>query len=397
MSQRNSLIINATAEADRFLSILYKVGLSLKKILFVATLSVHFQYFYLPYFEFLNNNGWEVSAVSLDPVEMPYCENSFSISIDRQPLKVRNITAYRQLKKIINDNNFDIIHCNTPMGGVLARIAAKKARKRGTKVIYTAHGFHFYKGAPFINWLIYYPIELFLSRITDCLITINNEDYSFANKYFKAGEIVHIHGVGYDNEKFYRHSKEKKDELRRKNGYSDSDVLLVYVAELNENKNQIHLIKAVEIISKRNKDVRLLLIGPDRLSGKNQQLARELGVEKKVEFWGSRTDVYDLIPMCDIAVASSIREGLPVNIMESLACGVPVIAADNRGHRALIKNGENGYLTRINNADELAEKVLEIIDNDDVYRKLSETACESVAIFSKENVLKEMKAVYGRM
>ncbi len=369
----------------------------MKKILFVATVSAHFQYFYLPYFEFLDKKGWEVSAVCLDPVEMPNCKNIYGISIDRQPLRVTNIAAYKQLKKIIDENKFDVIHSNTPMGGVLARIAARKTRKHGTKVIYTAHGFHFYKGAPIRNWMVYYPIEFILSRVTDCIITINDEDYRIAKRHFKAGEIIHIHGVGYDNEKFFRPSKEKKDELRQKNGYSEADVLLVYVAELNKNKNQIHLIKTVEIIARRNKDVKLLLIGPDQLSGKNQRLAYQLGVENKVEFWGSRTDVFELIPMCDIAVASSIREGLPVNIMESLACGVPVVAADNRGHRALIKNGENGYLTKLNNADELAERVLEIIGNDEMYLKLSETASKSVALFSKDHVLEEMIALYGRM
>ena len=374
-----------------------KAGFELKKILFVATVSIHFQYFYLPYFEFLSKNGWEVSCVCSDPVSMPNCDINYSISIERLPLNIKNIAAYRKLEEIINNNNFDLIHCNTPMGGVLARIAARKSRKHGTKVIYTAHGFHFYKGAPLINWIMYYPIEYLLSKFTDCLITINDEDYSIAKRKFKAGEIVHIHGVGYDHEKFYKPSKEKKDELRRKNGYSDSDILLVYVAEINKNKNQTHLIKAVEIISKKNKYVRLLLIGPDRLSGKNQELARQLGVENKVEFWGSRTDVYDLIPMCDIAVASSIREGLPVNIMESLACGVPVVAADNRGHRALVKNGENGYLTKINNEVELAERVLEIIENHEIYESLSKNACESVRVFSKNHVLEEMKAVYGRI
>ncbi|NLX92391.1 MAG: glycosyltransferase family 4 protein [Clostridiales bacterium] len=369
----------------------------MKKILFVATLSIHFQYFYLPYFKFLKDNGWEVSSVCLDPVEMPCCDKNYGICIERLPYNAKNILAYKQLKEIINSNKFDVIHCNTPMGGVLARLAAKKARKHGTKVIYTAHGFHFYKGAPRSGWLLYYPIELLLSRVTDCLITINDEDYCFAKKRLKAAEVVYVHGVGYDNEKFMKPSQEKKHELRRKNGYSDSDILLVYVAELNENKNQKVLIKAFERITEKNKKARLLLIGPDRLSGENQQLARDLGIDDKVDFWGVRTDVHELIPMCDIAVASSIREGLPVNIMESLTCGVPVVAADNRGHRALIKNGENGYLTKLSSAEELAEKVLEVIEDDEGYRRLSENASNGIVIFDKDHVLEEMKAIYGRM
>jgi len=369
----------------------------LRKILFVATMGIHFQYFYLPYFDFFKKSGWTVDTACSSSEKMTNCDNSYVITIDRSPIKLKNFNAYRQLKKIIESNNYDIIHCNTPVGGVLARMAARKVRKYGTKVIYTAHGFHFYRGAPLFNWLVYYPVEYFLSRLTDCIITINEEDYTIANKHFEAGEIVHVHGVGYDNEKFFKPSRGKREELRRKNGYKHSDILLVYVAELNENKNQALLIKALKIIYETNKNVKLLLIGPDGLSGENQKLSNKLGLDEAVEFLGERVDVEHLLPMCDIAVASSIREGLPVNIMEALACGVPVVAADNRGHRALIKNGENGYLTKLNNPDELAQRVLEIIEKEDIYQKLSSFACSSVSIYSKDSVLEEMKTVYGRM
>ena len=368
----------------------------MRRILFVATLSIHFQCFYLPCFKLLKDDGWEVSSVCLDPVELPHCDKNYGVCIERLPYHAKNILAYKQLEEIITRNKFDVIHCNTPMGGVLARLASRKARKHGTKVIYTAHGFHFYKGSPYLGWLLYCPIEFILSKVTDCLITINDEDYSFAKKHLKAAEVVYVHGVGYDNEKFLKVSKEKRDELRRKNGYSDTDILLVYVAELNENKNQQVLIRAFKKIAENKPKARLLLIGPDRLGGRNQQFARDLDIEHKVDFPGIRTDVHELIPMCDLTVASSIREGLPVNIMESLACGVPVVATNNRGHRALIENGVNGYLTNLNNAEELAERVLEIIEDEETYRMLSENAVKSVVRFSKDYVLEEMKAVYEK-
>lgn len=371
--------------------------LRLRKILFVATVSVHFRSFYLPHFDYLEKNGWEVSLACLDPFDMPGCDKTYKISIDRFPCSIENIFAHKQLKQIINKNNFDVIHCSTPTAGVLARMAARKARKHGAKVIYTAHGFHFYIGAPYLNWLVYYPAEYLLSRVTDILITINDEDYCLAKKHFKAADIVHVHGVGYDDERFFKHSQAEKVDLRQKNGYADSDVLLVYVAELNKNKNQKLLIKAFERISKTNKNTKLLLIGPDRLSGENQRLAQQLGLETKVDFLGYREDVHELLPMCDLTVASSFREGLPVNTMESLACGLPVVAVDNRGHRALINNGENGFLTKLNSAEEISDKVLSIIENDDVYRKVSDNASKDIIRFSKEHVLEEMEAVYGKM
>lgn len=369
----------------------------MKKVLFVATVAIHFEYFYLPYFRMLRSRGWCVHTVCADGQGFPDCEKHFNIPFLRSPLRPENVVAYRQLKAILRDNDYDIIHCNTPVGGVLARLAARPARKRGTKVIYTAHGFHFYSGAPLVNWLLYFPIEWWLSRYTDCLITINDEDYTRAKKQFRAGEIVHIHGVGYDDAKFVGPSENTKRQLRAKNGYAEEDVLLVYVAEMNINKNQMFLIRALKIALEKNGRIRLLLIGPDGLGGENQKLAASLGIAERIEFLGQRTDVYALLAMCDIAVASSFREGLPVNIMEALACGLPVIATDNRGHRALVKDGVNGFLVGTKNPRALADKVLHLAENAREYAALSENAQVSVAKYAQSRILEDMRALYERM
>jgi glycosyltransferase EpsD len=371
--------------------------LRLKKILFVATVAEHFNFFYLPYFKLFHEKGWQVDSVCSSCEVMPNCSNCYGISITRSPFNPNNLHALKQITKIINHGNYDIVHCNTPMGGTLARIAARRARKLGTKVIYTAHGFHFFAGAPLLNWLIYFPVERFLSRFTDCLITINREDYLTAKNFFKAGEIVHVHGVGYDGKKFIRPSLVKKSKLRKKYGYADDELLLVYVAELNENKNQKMLISALETIIKNNAKTKLLLVGPDRMKGRYHALVKEFELENHVDFLGQRNDVCEILPMCDLAVASSYREGLPVNIMESLACGLPVIASDNRGHRELVRNGENGYLIKPDDHRALAQKVVEITGNKDLYNRLSGNACASVSLYCSDCVLEEMKAVYGEM
>src|SRR5665647_3590526 len=163
----------------------------------------------------------------------------FDIPSQRSPCKLNNIRAYHQLKSIIDENKYEIIHCHTPMGGVLARLAARAARKQGTKVIYTAHGFHFCKGAPIINWLVYYPLEKILSRLTDCLITINEEDYALAVKQrLKAKRIERVHGVGVDTERFKPMGESHKSESRINIGYKSDDFLMFYAAEFNKNKNQ---------------------------------------------------------------------------------------------------------------------------------------------------------------
>lgn len=367
----------------------------MKKILFVATLSIHFQCFYLPYFDFLKKNGWEVSSACFDPVDMPGCDKTYAILMDRLPYSVKNIFGYKQLKQVINNNKFDVVHCSTPMAGVLTRIAAKKARKHGAKVIYTAHGFHFFKGAPLFNWLIYFPVEQFLSRKTDCLITINGEDYKTAKNHLIADQTVIVHGVGYDKEKFIKPGADKKSYLRSVYGYSDKAVLLVYVAELNGNKNQTLLIKALKMLADENEELRLLLVGPDRTGGKTHAFAKNAGLEDRVTFFGQRKDVCEILSMCDLAVASSRREGLPVNIMESLACGLPVVATDNRGHRELIKDGHNGYLVQPDDCVALTQKITQLIQDKALYNRLSKNAGESVEDYAIERVLEEVKGIYG--
>jgi len=367
------------------------------KVLFVATIAEHFLCFHLPYFGLFKEKGWEVEAACCEPVSMPGCDQCHRIDIARSPFMPRNIKGFLQLKKLLNKNKYDIVHCNTPMGGALARLAAGKVRKRGTKVVYTAHGFHFFMGAPLKNWLVYYPIEFLLAGRTDCLITINEEDYRFATKRLKPGKTVRVHGVGFDADKFQPASAATKQALRRENGYRADDILLVYVAELNGNKNQGFLIKAMKTAAAKNKKVKLLLIGPDSMAGKYKQMAAGLGLDENVKFYGMRTDVDKLLPMCDIAVASSLREGLPVNIMEALACGLPVVAVDNRGHRELVRDGVNGYLVAPGDTGAMVQRVFGLIDDKQLYRKLSEAAVNSVTPFCRERVVEEMRAVYDAM
>ncbi len=367
----------------------------MKKILFVATVAEHFRFFYLPYFAYFKSLGWQVDCVCSTGEVLPCCDTCYAVPVSRKPVKSGNLNALGQIKALLTNGGYDIVHCNTPVGGALTRIAAIKARKLGTKVVYTAHGFHFFAGAPMMNWLLYFPAELMLSRLTDCIVTINTEDYNSAKKHLKAQKIVQVHGVGYDTGKFVKPLSEKKYSLRRKYGYSKDEILLIYVAELNNNKNQQLLIKALKTLAPKNREIRLLLVGPDRTDGEIRVLAKKAGLEDRIDFFGQRTDVCEILSMCDLAVASSRREGLPVNIMESLACGLPVVATDNRGHRELIKDGFNGYLFQANDCTTLTRKIADLIRDKALYSRLSKNACNSVGIYGIECVLEEMKGVYG--
>lgn len=281
------------------------------------------------------------------------------------------------------------------MGGLLARLAARTSRKHGTKVIYTAHGFHFCKGAPLINWLIYYPIEKVMSRFTDCLITINQEDYQRAiNRGFKAGMIKHVHGVGVNTEQFKPVTNKEKYELKEKHGFKPDDFLMFYAAEFNHNKNQKLLIEALAFIKEETPNAKLLLAGEGPLLETCRDLAKTLDVKEMVDFLGFRKDIGELLNMCDIAVASSLREGLPVNIMEAMACGLPVVASDNRGHNELIKDSDNGFQIPKNNMIDFGNKLIELYQSKDLCKKMGIESEKRIKIFSLDQVGLELVKIY---
>jgi glycosyltransferase EpsD len=365
-------------------------------ILFCATVDYHFKAFHLPYLKWFKEQGWEVHVAASGEIELPYVDRKFTIPIKRSPFSLGNMAAYQELKDIIDGHQYKIIHCHTPMGGVLARLAARGARKNGTKVIYTAHGFHFCKSAPIQNWMLYYPIEKLLSRYTDCLITINKEDYTLAKNRFNIHSIEHVHGVGVNTETFQPISEKNKAERKKSFGYQPDDFLLFYAAEFNENKNQQMLIKALAHIKQEVPHAKLLLAGEGTLQKTCKELAKTLEVEHMVHFLGFRKDIPELLPMCDVAVASSLREGLPVNIMEAMACGLPVVASVNRGHRELIEENRNGYLIRPNDYMDFSNKLKDIWRSREMYQQLKQESRTMVENFSLDQITKELSEIYLR-
>ncbi|OOE14594.1 glycosyltransferase family 4 protein [Fictibacillus arsenicus] len=353
--------------------------MKMKKVLFCATVDSHFKAFHLPVLRWFKEQGWEVHVAAAGSITLPFVDQKFSIPIQRSPFHEKNFKAYQSLKSIINKNNYDFIHCHTPMGGVLTRIAARNARKMGTKVFYTVHGFHFCKGAPLTNWLIYYPIEKILSTYTDCLITINSEDYQLAHNHkFSAAKIKHIHGVGVDTERFKPISINKKQSKREVYGYKKEDFLLFYAAEFNKNKNQQFLIHSLALVKERIPQVKLLLAGTGPLLEDCKKLAKDLGVFNFIDFLGYRKDIHEILPMCDLAVASSLREGLPVNIMEAMACELPVIATHNRGHIELVQNNKTGWLIKGGDVNDAASKIISFAENGSLKERIGKTGRQIV-------------------
>lgn len=361
----------------------------MKKVLFVATVTRHINAFHIPYLKWFKEQGYEVHVASNGNEKIEYCDKHFNLPFARFPLKVNNIKTYKELKKIINDNNYKIIHCHTPVGGVLTRLAARNIRKNGTKVIYTAHGFHFYKGAPLINWLIFYPIENRLAKFTDCLITINKEDYELAKKKFKRlKRIEYLHGVGIDEKKFKNNilKPKEKEELRNSLGLKKEDFVLIYPAEISDRKNQKMLIKAISLIQPKIREkIKIMLPGKDSKNGEYQKLSQRLGVEKQFLFLGFRTDIAQLMQISDLAVSTSKQEGLPVNLIEAMCMGLPIIATDCRGNRDLIKD-----TIKINDSNELANKIKKF-----ALSKEKRIYVYDINQYFIENIIQKMERIYG--
>lgn len=364
-----------------------------KKVLFVATVTSHINAFHIPYLKYFKEKGYEVHVASNGEEKIKYCDNHFNINFNRFPLSTSNIRAYTQLKNIINDNKYEIIHCHTPVASALTRFAARKARKKfNTKVFYTAHGFHFYKGSPIINWIIYYPIEKICSRWTDCLITITNEDYDLAKRKFKAKEIKHIDGIGFNVDKFnIKVSEEDKENLYKEIGANKNDIILTYVAELNKNKNQIILINLIEKLIKSNSNIKLLLVGDGKLKDDYHKIVKEKKLDKHILFLGRRSDIPQILSISDIYVASSIREGLPINIMEAMYMSLPIVATANRGHNELLKDG-SGYI--VHNEKEFYERISQLINNNELRTKIGDIAKHNVEKYKLNLVLSEMEKIY---
>lgn len=368
----------------------------MKKVLFVATVNRHIIGCHLPYLKWFKEQGYEVHVASRGTEKIEYCDKHFDLLFERFPLKINNIKAYRELKKIIKNNHYDIIHCHTPVGGVLARLAARKERKKGTKVLYTAHGFHFYKGAPVLNWIIYYPIEKIMAHYTDCLITIVNEDYEFAKKHLKAKEIRHINGIGVNTDRFSKHIiEEQKNKLRKELKISKKDIVFSYVAELNKNKNQILLIKTIGRLKEKVPNIKLILVGEGVLLQTYKDIVKDRKLEENVFILGRRDDINEILSITDIYLASSIREGLGLNVIEAMYKNVPVIATNNRGHRELIQNEKTGFLLNKNTTDEMYEKILKLLNyKESEKEKIINKAKQNIEKYLLENVLKEMKNIY---
>lgn len=369
----------------------------MKKVLLVATVQSHIAQFHKPLIQRLRETGCRVDVAARDNLavkpnlhlEIP--GEIYSVPFSRFPFSLSNLCAYKQLRQIIHSGDYDMIHCNTPVAGILTRIAANDKRKRGeTTVLYEAHGFHFFRGGPRRNWLLWYPVEKWFSRYADVLVTINRMDYDLACREFHTKKIVHIPGVGLDLSQF-EHA-EKMLDLRKEFGLASDSKIVFSVGELNQNKNHQVIIRAIAHIN--DPAVHYFLVGNGPLEETLKQLTQTLGIENNVHFLGYRRDVPSLLKNADVYAFPSLREGLGMSSIEAMASGLPIVTSNRHGINDYSENGVTGFKYDPMDVKGFAEGIRRILYDEQLKLQMGAHNIEVSRQFTLEKSMDKLCEVY---
>ena len=321
--------------------------------------------------------------------EKKYNVRIHNIPLARSPYSLANIKGLKQLINVIKEENIDYIHCNTPVGGLIGRLAGKKCKVK--KVIYQAHGFHFYKGAPFKNWLLYYPVERWLAHYTDAIITINNEDYERAKKFRlrNRGKVYYVPGVGIDISQ-YPSDRQNRMEKRKELGLGKNDIALISMGDLIERKNYPVAIKAIAEVGNSKLHYYICGQGPDE--EELVSLAEKLGVKNQIRFLGYRTDIKELLQAADIFLFTTLQEGLSRSLMEAMASGLPCIASRIRGNTDLLNDSNGGILC--NSIDDYKKAIEKLVKEPAIRKQMSLNNLEAIQRYSVGEISKKIEVVY---
>lgn len=377
-----------------------KAQMKQRRLLIVANVAQeHIRKFHIHIIQYFQSKGWQVDVACRMDVPVPEADQTFDLPCDRNPLKGGLLKSATLLCNIIGKNQYDAVICNTLTGSIIARLGMRKLRRKKMKdndtvptLFYIVHGLHFFEGAPAARWIMGYPMEKLLAPMTDVLITINAADDKMARKCLKPGAFERIPGIGCKLDRFRDCvvSEEERIHIRESFGIGKDDLVLTYVAEINDNKNQNMLLDVMDEVRKEIPRAKLLLIGPAhddrRLETQAKEQAEVEGRANDVIFAGWRNDVPQLLNCADIYVASSKSEGLPINLIEAMACNLPVVAGKNRGHSEIINHGQNGFLVERGDSKAMTEYVLKLAKDVNLRESIANQAQKDIEQYASENV-----------
>lgn len=365
------------------------------KILYVATVSGTINAFLVPHITMLLELGHKVDIAC--NITRPISEillnsgcNIYNMKFNRSPLAKENLKEYAHLKKVIKEEKYDLVHTHTPVASAIVRLACKDIKN--VKVFYTAHGLHFYKGALLRNWLIFYPIERWLAKYTDVLITINREDFKRSKKLLKAKRIEYIPGVGLDTRKFgdiFIDRIKKRQEI----GIPEDAFLILSTGELNKNKNHETIIRAIAKLN--NTNIYYVICGQGPLENYLNRLIKEIKLNKQVKLLGFRNDIDEICKVSDIFAFPSYREGLGIAALEAMASGLPLITSNVHGIPDYSINGVTGFSYSPSNVDGFANAIDILYRDVRLREKIRRHNSVVAQKYDVKNIISKMKNIYG--
>jgi len=370
------------------------------KVLFIAHVENHLLNFHQPFFAYFREKGWQVHvATSMGKRREELVRLGVvchHVAFARSPFSLSNISAFRQLRQIMKQEKFSLVHVHTPVGAFLGRLAAQVTATK--PVVYTVHGFHFYQGSPVRNWLLYYPFERLAARWTDALVTINREDYELAKKFPLRGKgaVSLLRGVGLDLEQYCCHESDARLQVRESLGFKADDLLMLFVGEFMAGKNHLQSLRMLQKLAAEQQNVFLLLAGEGEYEQELRAWVEKQGITERVRFLGFRRDIPNLLCACDLLLLTSLREGLPRAVMEAMAAGRPVVATDIRGNRDLVVDGKNGFLVPAHDVEKTTEAVRKLAADKELAARMGKAGQEMIKPYAIEQVLAEMEQVYAR-
>lgn len=359
------------------------------RILYVTTISNTANAFLIPHIKELHRRGHNIDCafnIQREPEEnlKDVCNNIYNIPFKRSPLKKDNLKAYKKIKKLILEEKYDVVHTHTPVASMIVRIACR--RNKNIKVMYTAHGFHFFKGAPLKNWILYYPVEKYLSKYTNVLITINTEDYSRAKAFFKAEQTKYIPGMGLDI-KSIQNKKVDRNAVRKELQIPKNSYLILSVGELNNNKNHRTVLKAISQL--KNKDIFYIICGTGILEKELKKMASELGLNKNFKLLGFRKDIISICKSSDLFIFPSKREGLGLAALEAIASGLPVITSNIHGIVDYSVEGVTGFSHNPMDVKSISQSIKEMYENPNLTKQISQQNHTIIKKYDIDNVIEQ--------
>lgn len=366
-----------------------------KKVMMLATTDNMIWQFLLPHIKHLQENGNTVEVVCaktgfwFDELKEKHGLKMHEINFARNPLKLSNFKAYKKLKQLQKERKFDLIYCQQPVGGLMGRLLGKKFR---IPVIYTAHGFHFFKGCSFKSKLIYKTVEKWLSKYTDILITINDEDFEAAKK-MKAKHVAKISGIGMEFNK-YAPITETKQQIRKSLELNNEDFVIVTVAEFIKRKNYNTMLKTIKELKNAGRNVKFVICGRGQEEENIKAQIKELEIENEVKLLGFRKDINRILTASDMFMLASFQEGLTLSVIEAMSYSLPCVVSDVRGNRDLVVDGKGGFVVETENEGMFADKIVSLIENENMRKQFAEFNKQESKKYTIESVKAELEEIY---